>query len=589
MLSGAGPVRLAACIAIATGLHATLPQASAHAQYAVDPEGATGLDTKALVRAKRHMVVSANPYATNAGLQILRSGGTAVDAAIAVQMVLGLVEPQSSGIGGGAFLLAYDRKKGRLLAYDGRETAPAGIKPDVFMNPDGSRRPFWDAVATGESVGVPGAVAMLALAHKRHGRLPWNRLMQPAIRLALDGFLVSPRLSKLLTARGPARFSPAARDYFFGPDSKPHQPGTRLKNPDYARTLQELAANGADAFYRGRIARAIVEAVRAAPSRPGTMTLADIASYRPIRRNPVCTTYRTRRVCGMGPPSSGGHAVAMTLELIEPFDLGRAPLNANGVHLVVEAEKLAYADRNRWIADPETIKIPHGLLSPAYLADRRKLISPSRAQPKAAPGLPPGAHPRKAGRDATQERAGTSHVSIVDSRGNAVALTTSIESGFGSGLMAAGFLLNNQLTDFSFRPVDDKGYQIANAVAPGKRPRSSMAPTILFDAKGRLAAVLGSPGGSRIPLYVIKSVVGLIDWRLDAQAAADLPNFGSRNGPLELEMDYRDERLPEKLAKLGHSVKIGPMTSGTHIIVRRPGGRLEGGADPRREGVARGD
>ena len=319
------------------------------------------------------------------------------------------------------------------------------------------------------------------------------------------------------------------------------------------------------------------------------LTAADIAAYDAKERAPVCTSYRRYRICGMGPPSSGGLAAAMTLRLIEPFDLGRVPMNVTALHLIVEAQKLAYADRDRWLADPDKVKVPGGLLDTTYLGQRRGLIEAGKVRPRAEPGIPPGAGPKRSGADATVEIAGTTHLSVVDRAGNAVALTSSIEAGFGSGLMASGFLLNNQLTDFSFRTHDAEGRPIANAVAPGKRPRSSMAPTIVLDPRGNLFAVLGSPGGARIPLYVIKTAVGLIDWKLDAQAAVDLPNFGSRNGPLELEKDVAGAFVALQMKALGHEVRIGQMTSGTHLIVRRPGGGLEGGADPRREGLARGD
>jgi gamma-glutamyltranspeptidase/glutathione hydrolase len=430
---------------------------------------------------------------------------------------------------------------------------------------------------------------MLALAHARHGRLPWAKLFAPAIGLADAGFTVSPRLGKLLARRGPDRFDTAARAYFFDATGKPRQPGERLANPAFAASLRAIAARGPAAFYEGEIAAAVVRSVAGAPHRAGSLSRADLSGYLAKARPPVCTTYRRYRVCGMGPPSSGGLAVAMTLKLVEPFDLGRNPMNAAALHAVVEAEKLVYADRNRWIADPDSVPVPAGLLDPKYLISRRKWMRLDHAQPKAEPGLPPGAKRDRAGVDATVEQAGTSHVSVIDRHGNAVALTTSIETAFGSGVMSGGFLLNNQLTDFSFRPVDASGVPIANAVGPGKRPRSSMAPTIVFDPAGRVFAVLGSPGGSRIPLYVVKAVIGLIDWRLDAQSALDLPNFGSRNGPLELEKDVTGLLTRLAMERWGHDIRLGGMNSGIHLIVRRGPARLEGGADPRREGLARGD
>ena len=556
----------------------------------LETDGEAGRQDKKLSLARRHMIAAANPHAVDAGLAILRAGGSAVDAAIAAQIVLNLVEPQSSGIGGGAFLLHWDERARKLQSYDGRETAPAGVSPAVFLGPDGKPRGFWEVVTSGDSVGVPGLVQLMALAHRRHGRLAWAKLFEPAIALAEKGFPVSHRLNALLATRGPEHFDATARAYFFDNAGKPIAIGTMLTNPALAGTFRQIARRGPAAFYKGTIASAIEAAVAAAPNRGGKLTSADIAAYAARERTPVCTLYRAYRVCGMGPPSSGGLATAMTLQLLARHDLSAiAPLAPRAVHLIVEAQKLAYADRDRWVADPDRVAVPAaGLLDPVYIASRAALIDSARASGRAEAGTPPGA-PQRAGTDATNEVPGTTHLSVVDARGNAVALTSSIEAGFGSGLMAAGFLLNNQLTDFSFRTHDAQGRAIANAPAPGKRPRSSMAPTMIFDPRGRLVAVLGSPGGSRIPLFVVKSVVGLIDWKLDAQAAADLANFGSRNGPLELEAKAAGPDLEAALKQLGHEIVRPSMTSGTHIITRRPNGTLEGGADPRREGIARGD
>ena len=566
-----------------------LAGAPALAQRGPPPEAESGLTPKPLARARTHMVSSANPHATEAGLEILRAGGSAVDAAIAVQLVLGLVEPQSSGIGGGAFLMHWDQRLKRLRSYDGRETAPAAVTPDLFMAPNGQPRRFGEALVGGHSVGVPGVIRMLARAHARHGKLPWVRLFGPAIKLAEDGFIVSPRLAHLIAWRRAERFGPAARTYLFDAQGNPRRAGELLRNPEYAVTLRAVAERGPDAFYSGPIAEAIVRAVRESPVNPGALSAQDVAGYQAKDRPPVCVSYRRHRVCSMGPPSSGGLVTAMTLKLVEAFDLGRAPMNAAAVHVIAEAEKLAYADRDHWIADPDVVAVPYGLTDPRYLAERRKSISPERAHPSFRHGTPPGAPAQRNGQDATQETAGTSHASVVDRWGNAVALTTSIEAGFGSGLMAGGFLLNNQLTDFSFRPRDETGAPVANAVGPGKRPRSSMAPTVIFDPSGRLLAVLGAPGGSQIPLFVIKSVIGLIDWQLDAQSALDLPNFGSRNGPLEIEKDAAGALLTLQLKARGHEIDVHAMTSGLHAIVRRRNGILEGGADPRREGLAKGD
>jgi gamma-glutamyltranspeptidase/glutathione hydrolase len=569
------------------------------------PEAATGRHDQALAVARRHMVSTANLTASEAGRRILREGGNAADAAIAIQLVLNLVEPQSSGIGGGAFLLHFDAATRTLKSYDGRETAPAAARPDRFLGADGKPIPFAAAVASGAAVGVPGTVAMLELVHRRHGRLPWARLFAPAIALARDGFLVSPRLALLLEWMGPDAFSAPARHYFFDAAGKPWSAGYRLRNPEFVTTLERLATDGARALHEGPIAESIVQAMTSAPMPAGDLTLADLAGYRPHEREAICVPYRWLRVCGMGPPSSGAHTVGQTLRLIEPFDLGtgrRAALNARSMHLIAEAEKLAYADRNRYLADPDFARIPAGLLDDAYLARRRALIAPLRAAERVSAGMPEEKGAALPGDDATVEVSGTSHVSIIDGNGNAVSMTTTIEAAFGSRIWAAGFLLNNELTDFSFRPTDAQGRPIANRIEGGKRPRSSMAPTIVFDRDGEVKAVLGSPGGSRIILYVVKSIVALVDWNMDAQAAAALANFGSRGQDFELEATTAPADAmwrpwtwgttiwqALRLKPLGHRIDFEVMTSGTYVVVRRGPDHLEGGADPRREGAALGD
>ncbi len=556
------------------------------------PEAFTGRAAKPEAVARRHMVVTANSHATRAGLAILRAGGSAADAAIAAALVLGLVEPQSSGLGGGGFLLHWDARARKLTSYDGRETAPMAARPDRFLLPDGRPRRFADAVFSGLSVGVPGFVRLLARVHGAHGRLAWARLFAPAIRLAEEGFPVSERLHKLLARRGPARFGPRARAYFFDEKGRARPVGYRLRNPVYARTLALIAERGADAFYEGPLARRIVEAVRGAPRLPGDMTLGDLAAYRVKVRPPVCTLYRGHRVCGMGPPSSGGLAVAQVLALLAPFDLGDAPMNPRALHLIAEAEKLAYADRNRYVADPDAIAVPAGLLDPAYIAQRRGLIDPARAMSRAPPGLPPMGAGERPGRDNSRAGKGTSHLVVVDGAGNAVSMTVTIEAGFGARRMVGGFLLNNELTDFAFRPRDREGRDVANRVGPGKRPRSSMAPTMVFDGKGRLVMLTGSPGGSRIILYVLKTLIAHLDWRLGAGASAALANFGARNrgdGLFEVEPGALAPTTRAVLERLGHKIAERRMVSGAHIIIRGPDGRWHGGADPRREGVALGD
>ena len=573
------------------------------------PEIATPGAVKPLVIAQKHMVVAANPYAANAGLAILRQGGSAVDAAIATQVVLNLVEPQSSGIGGGAFLLTYDAKTGQVGSIDGREAAPAAAKPDRFLTPDGKPLEFDAAANSGLSTGVPGVVSALALAHRQHGKLAWSKLFEPAIALAEAGFVVSPRLATLLAAQGPEGFNAEAKALYFDAAGKPRQAGETLKNPSFAATLRALAAGGTDAFYKGELAKQMLVTLAAAPRVPGDMTAADLSSYAAMERGPVCIGFRGYKVCGMGPPSSGGTAVAMILGMVQaagaatmdaPAALGSPSTGlaelletpAKTVNLaltIAEAEKLAYADRDQYIADPDFVPQPATLLDPGYLTSRAKLIDLAHPMAKATPGTPPLKTGLLYGVDATDEHAGTSHISIVDDDGNAVSMTTSIETAFGSRLMAGGFLLNNQLTDFSFKPTDDKGWPIANRVEPGKRPRSSMAPTIILGPDGNLFAVLGAPGGSRIILYDVKAIACLIEWHCNAEEAADLPGFGSRNGPFEVEQGTTAETILGPLAAArGETVKAVDMNTGVHIIVRRDG-HLEGGADHRREGVALGD
>ena len=554
------------------------------------PEAATGLTPKTLSVDDKHMVAAAHPLAAEAGREILRKGGSAVDAAIASQLVLGLVEPQSSGLGGGAFIVTFDAKEREVKTYDGRETAPASARPDRFLV-NGRVMDFPDAVRSGLSVGVPGVLAAMELAHRQHGKLPWAALFAPAIAVSEAGFAMPVRLHQLLKLAGSDSFAPAARGYFFDADGAPKPAGAILKNPDYAATLKAVAANGARAFYEGAIADAIVAAVAGAPVAKGDLTHADLAAYQAKERPPLCFSYRAHKICGMGPPSSGGLTVAQTLKLIEPFaevQGADAAMQASALHVIAEAEKLAYADRNRYIADPDFAVVPSGMLNDGYLADRRKLIDPARAAEKPEAGLPPGVAQRTFGIDATHERAGTSHLSIIDSDGNAVAMTTTIEGAFGSHLWAAGFLLNNELTDFSLSPVDKNGNAAANAVAGGKRPRSSMSPTLIFDKDGALQGVTGSPGGSKIILYVVKTLVAMLDWNMDAQQAAALMNFGSEGGAFCYEPDHAGVLQAIGLKSYGHMLSGEMLTSGVHIVMRR-NGRLEGGADPRREGVALGD
>ncbi|HKF72664.1 MAG TPA: gamma-glutamyltransferase [Stellaceae bacterium] len=541
------------------------------------------------VIASRDMVAAANPLAAEAGRAMLREGGSAIDAAIATQMVLTLVEPQSSGIGGGAFLLYWSARDARVESYDGRETAPAAARPDRFLGPDGTPLAFMDAVVGGQSVGVPGTLRMLALAHRKHGRLPWARLFEPAIRLAEDGFPISPRLyGSVSKDKYLPRFEPA-RGYFYESDGSPKSVGTVLRNPALAATLRAVAEGGADAFYAGAIAEDIVRAVTHAPARPGDMTAADLAGYEAKERSPVCAHYRRFRICGMGPPSSGATTVLEILGLLERFDLARLkPMSAQGLHLFVEAARLGYADRDRYLADSDFVPVPlKGLLDRAYLANRARLIDPRQDHGRAEPGAPPKMHARLWGGGDTVDLPSTSHLSIVDAAGDAAAMTMTIENGFGSRILVDGFLLNNELTDFSFRP-EVGGHPVANRVEPGKRPRSSMAPTLVFGPDGKFLLAVGSEGGSEIIVHVALTLIAMLDWGYDIQAAIDLAHVSNLNGDTEIESVPAAEALAAALRARGHIVTVRAFDSGLHGIMRTRRG-LEGGADPRREGVALGD
>jgi gamma-glutamyltranspeptidase/glutathione hydrolase len=574
------------CVAALLALAAAPAPAGTPAAQRAAPETASGFQERRAVRAERYMVASANPHATQAGLAVLEAGGSALDAAIAAQLVLNLVEPQSSGIGGGAFLLHWSEPARRISVYDGRETAPAAAQPDRFLAAGGKPMPFADAVNSGRSVGVPGLLRMLELAHARHGRLPWARLFEPAIRLAEAGFAVSPRLHTLIKADAALSREPAARAYFLLPDGAPLPVGHVLRNPQFAQVLRRVARDGADGFYRGEIARDIVAAVAAHP-RPGDLTLEDLAGYRALEREAVCGSYRAHRVCGMPPPSSGGTTVLAILGILERFALAELrPSSADAVHLFAEAGRLAYADRDHYVADPAFVAVPTAALTdPAYLRARSALIRPERSMGPAQPGDPAAARASR-GADATVEAAGTSHLSVVDAEGNALAMTTTIEWQFGSRILVRGFLLNNQLTDFSFLP-EAGGRPVANRVEPGKRPRSSMAPTLVFRPDGTLRMTLGSPGGSAIINYVAKTLLGVLDWKLDIQEAISLPNMGSRNRQTEIEKGSALEGLGATLAALGHPVAALELRSGLQGIERGADG-LVGGADPRREGLVLG-
>ena len=569
------------------------------------PESASPIQAKPGWAFRQQAVAAANPLAAQAGLSILQAGGSAVDAAIAVQMVLTLVEPQSSGIGGGAFLLHFDGR--RVQAFDGRETAPAGATPQLWLGDEGKPLPFMEAVASGRSVGVPGAVAMLAEAHRQHGRLAWPRLFEPAITLAEQGFAVSPRLHTLLTAESALKADLVAAAYFYRPDGTPIPVGHVLRNPDLAAVLRQIAAQGPRALYEGAVAQAMVDKVQGHPKRPGTLSMNDLRDYRPREREALCFDHpslqRMQRICGFPPPSSGAIAIGQIMGLLARTSQGATPLDrppgADWLHTYLEASRLAFADRAQYVADPDFVAAPGGqwsnLVHPRYLDERARLITPVRA-PQVGPGRPGGA-PLAFASMPEQPEYGTSHISIVDRFGHALAMTTTIEAGFGSRLMvntgqgrAGGFLLNNQLTDFSFAPTDAQGQPIANRVEPGKRPRSSMSPTLVFDkSSGQLLMSAGSPGGALIIHFTAKTLLATLQGGLTPQAAIDLPNFGTLGGPVMLEEKRFDPATVQALHDRGHTVNETAMTSGLQALQRSSDGGWLGGADPRREGVVAGD
>ena len=598
---------LAACASAPTGpsgFSYTVPD---------QPEGSSGYTEKPGWATKQFAVAAANPLATDAGYQILKAGGSAIDAAVAVQMVLTLVEPQSSGIGGGAFLL--HANGANVEAWDGRETAPAGVDEKLFLAADGKPMPFYDGVVGGRSVGVPGTVRMLEQAHKQYGKLPWATLFQPAITLAQGGFKVSARLNTLLKNEAHLKRDPVAAAYFYRPDGEPHAVGFVLKNPELAAVLRKIATEGSKGLLEGEVAQAMVDKVQKHATNPGKLSLADLAGYQPKKRAPLCSDYRAQpsaaagatgiardfRICGFPPPSSGAIAVGQILGILNNTNAASLPLGADGLpgaewlHLYTEASRLAFADRAQYLGDPDFVQPPAGnwmsLLDPAYLAARAKTIAP-QSMKTAKPGTPTGAKAAYAPMP-DQPEYGTSHISIVDAFGNALAMTTTIEDVFGARQMVKGFLLNNELTDFSFAPADAEGKPVANRVQPGKRPRSSMAPTLVFDkATGQIIMSGGSPGGALIIHYTAKTLYGVLNWGMVPQQAINLPNFGSLNGPTLLEEKRFAPATVEALKAKGHEVREQNMTSGLQAITRGQAHGMQlwlGGADPRREGVVMGD
>ena len=562
------------------------------------PEAVSGLVAQPGWHGRKFSVAAANPLASAAGLEILQAGGSAVDAAIAVQMVLTLVEPQSSGIGGGAFLLHYDGHE--VVALDGRETAPATASETLFVKADGKPMAFHEAVVGGRAVGVPGTVKMLEMAHAAYGRLPWARLFEPAIKLAEAGFPVSPRLHRLLKADTYLREDSQAAAYFYKPDGEPHEVGTLLRNVSLAKVLRRIAAEGSRALYEGEIAQAVVDRVRNHPANPGHLSMADMAAYRAQRRSPLCTSYapkgaqqiRSYRICGFPPPSSGAIAIDQILGILNDTEARHLRFESPlWMHYYTEASRLAFADRAHYVADPDFVAAPAGgwqaLISPRYLAKRARLIGPQRMK-VAEPGFPT-AEKTSYSPMPEQVEHGTSHISVVDAWGNALAMTSSIEDAFGARQMVHGFLLNNELTDFSFTPTDSSGKPIANRVEPGKRPRSSMSPTLVFDNdSGALVLSGGSPGGAMIIHYTAKLLYATLNWGLTPQQAINLPNFGALTGPTLLEERRFTPEFVEALQSRGHQVKEMGLSSGVQAIMKVRGA-YTGGADPRREGRVMGE
>ena len=528
-------------------------------------------------------VVAANPMAVEAGAEILRKGGSAVDAAVAAQVMLGLVEPQSSGVGGGSFMMYYDAQTNVIYSLDGREKAPAGATPDMFLDEQGKPLSYVQAVRSGRSTGVPGAMRMLSDAQRKFGKLPWRELFTPAIRAAENGFKVPQRLANFLSPDFGFPATPEIRALFHRPDGAPLQAGDEFKNPAYAQTLHRIASEGVTALYEGSIARQIVSKTHEAP-RSGTMTLQDLASYRADWVKPLCGPYREYSVCVPPPPSSGVNLLQF-LAILDHTDIAkRGASDPQSWFLFAQASRLMYADRDRYVADPQFIPVPvDKLLNPGYLAERARLIGDRIGPPPAAGQL---ANVRR-GPDATQEAQGTSHLVVVDGAGNVVSMTTTVESVFGSGRTVGGFVLNNQLTDFSYRPTDENG-PVANAVQGGKRPRSSMSPIIVIDHDGRFVAAFGSPGGSSILDYNTKTAVGVLAWRLSMKEAIELPNLIARGNDIAGEVDRFSPEVLAGLRDRGISLEPGHAeNSGLHGLLKHPDGTLEGGADSRREGIVK--
>ncbi|WP_087018249.1 gamma-glutamyltransferase [Thaumasiovibrio subtropicus] len=574
-----------------TLLSLALLSANVFAQQAADdiaPELSSGVSDKQAVNASQFMVASANPLATEAGYAVLKKGGSAIDAMVAVQTMLGLVEPQSSGLGGGAFLVYYNAEKQQLTSYDGRETAPLAATPELFLDDKGQPLAFFDAVVGGRSVGTPGTVKLMADLHQQYGNQPWAELLQPALLTAQQGFKVSPRLAGAIAAdqKRLSRY-PDTRAYFFTAEGQPLAEGHRLKNPDYAKTLTQLAKEGADAFYHGQIARDIVHRVQHADGNPGVLALRDFAAYEIKQRDVICAPYQQYEICGMGPPSSGALTIGQILGIVSQFDLKTlGPNNPISWQIIGDASRLAFADRGNYMADTDFVPMPEGLLDPDYLKSRAALINQGKALTDVSAGSPPWQTPVARQTLPAIELPSTTHIVIIDAKGNIVSMTSTIENGFGSRLMSNGFLLNNELTDFAFAPVKT-GHLIANRVEPGKRPRSSMAPTIVMKDDQPYMAI-GSPGGSRIIGYVTNALIRHLTWDMDIQQAISAPHALNRFGTYDIEAGTAAEYLLEPLETMGFKVNVRDLNSGLQAILL-DGKGLVGAADPRREGIAMGE
>ncbi|WP_020591347.1 gamma-glutamyltransferase [Kiloniella laminariae] len=561
---------------------------AAQAQEAVQPEATHAVVQKQSVKASKFMVATANPLATQVGYEVLERGGTAADAAVAVQLMLNLVEPQSSGIGGGAFMVYWDAKSKKLTTFDGREKAPMAATPDYWLGADGTPVKWFDAVVGGRSVGVPGTLKLIETVQQRYGNQDWAELIEPARALAEGGFQISHRMASAIAgAQGEDKLDifDSTRAYFFDKDGAPLKQGTLLRNPDFAAALALIQKEGSKVFYEGQIAADIVAAVKT-DINGGILSLEDLKAYEVIERAPTCAPYRGYEVCGMGPPSSGALTVGQMLSLLSHFDLPALGQGAESTHLYLEAAKLAYADRGLYMADSDFVKMPEGLLNQDYLKERAGLIDPAKAMVKAEAGNPPWEEAQLRAPDTQLERPGTSHFSIVDAQGNVISMTTTIETGFGSRVMTNGFLLNNELTDFSRAPEED-GKPIANRVEGGKRPRSSMAPTIVLK-DGAPVLAIGSPGGSRIINYVAGALVNILDYGMDPQMAISQPHIVNRNGATDIEENTPAVALVSALQVKGHEVTVRDLNSGLQVI-QIGKGELIGGADPRREGTVMGE